>query len=124
MDEDTIIDLLQDLGPVRIRRMFGGLGVFLDGLMIAVTGYGGELYIKADALNDQYFRDAGSTRFTYLKAGGKPFVMGYWKLPDEALDDPVQAVIWAKYGLEAAQRAARKKTATGKRVSQMPEGAA
>ena len=47
MDADAIRDLFQGLGEVRIRRMFGGQGVFSDELMFALEA-GGELYLKAD----------------------------------------------------------------------------
>ena len=37
MDADTIRDLFANFGPVDIRRMFGGVGVFVDGIMIAIV---------------------------------------------------------------------------------------
>lgn len=114
MDADAIRDLLAEIGPVRIRRMFGGQGVFADDLMFALEA-DGELYIKADKETESLFAEAGSTEFVYTKADGRDFRMSYWLLPDSASDDPAEAAVWARYGVEAARRAAFKKTAKRKR---------
>jgi DNA transformation protein len=107
VDADSIRDLFGALGPVRVRRMFGGQGVYLDELMFALEA-GGELYLKADDSTVDAFREAGSRQFTYLK-NGKPMPMRYWRLPDVALDDPDEASRWGGLAIEAARRAAMAK---------------
>ena len=37
MDADTIRELFAEFGPVDVRRMFGGAGVFVEGRMIALV---------------------------------------------------------------------------------------
>ncbi len=37
MDDETLRDLLQDFGPVSIRRMFGGKGIYHQGLIFALV---------------------------------------------------------------------------------------
>lgn len=113
MDAEDIRDLFAEAGPVRIRRMFGGQGVFAGDLMFALEA-DGELYIKADAKTSKLFVEAGSEEFFYTKADGKVFRMSYWRLPDSALDDPSEVAVWAGYGMQAARRAALAKAA-GKR---------
>ncbi len=108
MDAAAIRDLFADIGPMRIRRMFGGLGIFTNDQMFALEAEG-ELYIKADIETTSLFEDAGSNQFTFAKADGKIFRMNYWRLPDCALDDPSEASLWARRGVEAARRAATKK---------------
>ena len=104
MDPDDIRDLFTGLGPVRVRRMFGGQGVFLDDLMFALEARG-ELYLKADAETASAFERAGSIQFVYTK-DGRPMPMSYWRLPDAALDDPEEASRWGRLALEAARRSA------------------
>jgi DNA transformation protein and related proteins len=104
VDPDTIRDLFAGLGPVRVRRMFGGQGVYLDELMFALEA-GGELYLKADPETTGLFAKAGSSPFVYAK-DGKPTPMSYWRLPDSAVDDPDEASRWGRLAVEAARRSA------------------
>ncbi|MFL5115740.1 MAG: TfoX/Sxy family protein [Microvirga sp.] len=104
MDADAIRDLFQGLGEVRIRRMFGGQGVFSDELMFALEA-GGELYLKADETSVGAFRDAGSRQFFYMKEG-RPMPLNFWTLPDQALDDPDEAAGWGRLAVDAARRSA------------------
>jgi DNA transformation protein len=47
MDADEVADIFASFGPVKCRRMFGGLGIYADGVMFALSGFG-EIYLKAD----------------------------------------------------------------------------
>ena len=49
MNHDAISDLFAGLGPVSIRRMFGGKGIYFNGVIIAVE-LRGELMLKGDAI--------------------------------------------------------------------------
>ena len=44
---DHILELSSGLGPVSARKMFGGYGVFLDGLMWGLVA-DSTLYLKVD----------------------------------------------------------------------------
>jgi DNA transformation protein and related proteins len=107
VDEATLQDLFGALGVVRARRMFGGQGIYLDGQIFAIEA-GGELYLKADAVSAERFRGAGSIPFTYAKANGTQAAMRYWRLPEAALDDPEEAVRWARLALAAGARTGRR----------------
>ena len=111
MDADPIRDLFQGIGPVQIRRMFGGQGIYRDGMMFALES-GGELYLKADPQTQDIFRDLGSRPFAYTSRDGRTTTMSYWLLPDSALDDPDAAADLARVAIEAARRT--KKTAKEK----------
>ena len=102
MDPDSVSDLFSALGPVRVRRMFGGQGIYRDELMFALEA-GGALYLKADRETAGAFVKAGSRQFVYTK-GGKPMPMSYWRLPDSAVDDPEEAARWGRLAVEAARR--------------------
>jgi DNA transformation protein len=119
VDADTIRDLFAGLGAVRVRRMFGGQGIYLGELMFGLEA-GGELYLKADAETAGAFEKAGSGQFVYTK-DGKPTPMSYWRLPDSAVDDPDQASRWGRLAMEAARRAAlakKPKASNAKRSQQ------
>jgi DNA transformation protein len=104
MDAEAIKDLFQDLGTVRIRRMFGGFGIYSGDLMFALAS-GGEIYLKVDDESRRAFEQAGSRAFVY-EQDGRPVSLRYWLLPDSALDDPSEAAEWARLALAASRRAA------------------
>ena len=45
-----LVDLMESFGPVTVRRMFGGAGVFRDGVMFGLIA-DDTLYLKADRHN-------------------------------------------------------------------------
>ena len=107
MDAQELKALFEPFGPVTVRRMFGGAGVYADGLCFAIQARG-EVYIKADATTRGAFEAAGSAPFVY-EMRGKPTAMGYWRLTAEAYDDAETLRQWSRLGLEAARRAAAAK---------------
>jgi DNA transformation protein and related proteins len=103
MTDDDIRDLLSDLGPVTIRRMFGGRGIYHAGLIVAVE-LDGEVLLKADAASAPAFEAAGARRCVYTRPGRKPMAMPYWSIPDDAIDDIEEMGRWARLAYEAALR--------------------
>ena len=100
---DHVRDLLQALGPVVPRRMFGGWGLYLDGVMFALIE-GDRLYLKADQETEARFATASCEAFTY-EARGKTISLSYREAPDGSLEDPDDLLPWARLSLEAARRA-------------------
>jgi len=87
---DHALDLLTQVGPpfdtdARLRRMFGGHGIFCDGVMFALIS-DDVLFLKIDAETKTAFMDAGSQPFTYAKAN-RNVELTYWTVPDEASED-------------------------------------
>lgn len=105
---DYISELLQPMGPVQTRRMFGGAGVFLDGMMLALIA-DDRIYFKRDAINLEQFEEAGLQPFMYQPNDAEPKAMAYHEAPEGALDDQELILHWAQIGFEAALRAASKK---------------
>ncbi len=98
-DIEFVKDLFSDLGPITTRKMFGGLSIYCDGVIFAIIGPDGKILIKAkDGLADALAAEGGS-QFTFEKKDGKTATMGYWTLPDDALDDPDLACDWARKSL-------------------------
>ena len=97
-------EMFQPIPDVQFKRMFGGLGVFRDGVMFGLVAYE-RLYFKVDDLTKPRFADAGAEPFVY-EGKGKPVEMSYWTAPDESLDDPELFEEWARLGIEASRRTA------------------
>ena len=107
MDPDFIADLLAPFGPVTIRRMFSGAGIFRDGLMFGLI-VRDVIYLKADATSAGDFEREGCGPFTYTrgKASGRPtqHALPYWRLPERLYDDPDELAVWARRAFAIAER--------------------
>ncbi|HEY0856767.1 MAG TPA: TfoX/Sxy family protein [Albitalea sp.] len=97
------MELLQPLGAVRSRRMFGGHGFYLDDLFFALVAFD-KLFLKADDQTRPAFEAAGCEPFVYVGAG-KSVTMSYFTVPAEAMESPALMQPWAHLALEAALRA-------------------
>ncbi len=113
MDDADLEEAFAGLGAVTVRRMFGGKGVYHQGLILAVV-VKGELLLKADAVTAGAFEAAGARRWSYA-GQEKPVLMPYWSVPDEAWDDPDRMAYWTRRALEAARRSAAPKGASRRR---------
>lgn len=115
---------LEALGPVRIRAMFGGAGVYLDDFMFGLIA-AETLYFKVDDQNRGAFEEEGQEPFMYQPPpkDGKArrgVAMSYYEVPERLYDEPEELVEWARDALSAAMRAKadknpkRKKRSRGK----------
>lgn len=95
-------ELLEPMGRVALRRMFGGHGVYIDGLFVAIV-VEGRPYFKVDDLTRDLFTAAGCAPFVY-DSGGKVVPMSYWSVPESALDSAEDMQPWARRAIEAALR--------------------
>ena len=104
MDDSAIDEMFAALGPVTVRRMFGGKGIYHKGRILAIE-LRGDLLFKADAVSAPEFAAAGATRWSYEGSRGKPVMMPYWSVPEEAFDDPDLMAYWVRLAYAAALRA-------------------
>lgn len=110
-----LIDQFAPFGHVTARSMFGGIGLFHQKLMFGLVA-DDVIYLKVDDQNRSEFEDAGLAPFIYYK-GDKPFSLGYYQMPDTAMDDTAELVHWARSGYDAAVRADRKKPPSKRKQS-------
>ncbi|OCW58710.1 TfoX/Sxy family protein [Hoeflea olei] len=104
MDNEAICEMFDSLGEVTIKRMFGGKGIYHEGVILALE-VGGDILLKADAESAPVFREAGAGQWVYEgKARARPVAMPYWSIPDAALDDAVEMARWVRFAWEAALR--------------------
>lgn len=104
---DHILELLEPLGPVTARSMFGGAGFFLEGTMFALLTRSDVLYLRSDDETRGAFEAAGMDPFR--PRAGKSFVMPYHEAPPEAMEDPDAMQGWAELAWGAARRGRHKK---------------
>ncbi|WP_160309054.1 TfoX/Sxy family protein, partial [Anaeromyxobacter sp. PSR-1] len=97
---DHAVDLLSALGPVQARRMFGGVGLYCDGLMFGLLD-GDELFLKTDGETRPWFLEAGCRMWIYPGM----YETSYYRPPDEAHEDAEAMLPWARLALDAAVRA-------------------
>ena len=95
-------ELLEELGPVSARRMFGGHGLYHEGLMFAIV-MNQRLYLKVDDQNRPEFEALKCTPFI-CEMKGRDVALSYWSAPDAIFDEPAEAVRWARSAWEAAAR--------------------
>lgn len=96
-------DQLSEFGAVTIRRMFGGAGIYRDGLMFALVA-SDVVYFKADDVNRPDFEALGLGPFVYAGKDGRNTIMSYWRAPESCLDDPSEMADWAARAFAAALR--------------------
>jgi len=94
---------LAALGPLEIKPMFGAASVYANGLIFALLD-DGVVWLKADDSNLPALEVAGSRQFTYPGKDGTAMKLGYWSLPEPAVDDPDEAVRWARGAMDVALR--------------------
>ena len=111
--EDLVAELMTPLGGVTIRRMFGGRGVFKDGLMFALVSSRGVFYLKADAETAPAFAAEGCERFA-PEMKGRTAAMPYWRAPERLFDEPDEFAEWARAAYAAARRTEAAKAKPGK----------
>jgi DNA transformation protein len=108
MDAEFIRDLFAEFGPVQVRRMFGGAGVYADGTMFALV-VRDILYLKTEPEQTARFAAEGCGPFEYTREGRKATLTSYWRVPDRLYDDPGELADWARQALAAARAKPQRK---------------
>lgn len=93
--KDFVTELLSGVGPITIRNMFGGAGVYADGVMFAIV-VDDVLYLKADETSQRTFEGEGMGPFTYRPAGKGTVAMRYWEVPPRLLEESEELASWAR----------------------------
>ncbi len=93
-------ELLAPLGAVRVRRMFGGHGIYVDEVFVAIIAFD-RLYLKTNERTRPRFEAEGCQPFVYDAKRGA-VALGYWSAPAEAMESPALMEPWARLALQAA----------------------
>ncbi len=104
---DWVAEAMAPVGHVTARRMFGGAGLYCDGIIFALIAMD-DLWFKGDAESAAAWDALGADHFTYDKAGGKVGVTSYRRAPSDAHDDPEALRRYGEMGLAASLRKVRR----------------
>lgn len=107
--KEFLIEQMAGFGPVTIRAMFGGAGVYHDGLMFALID-DEVLYLKVDETSRAAFEAESLPPFVYSMKGGKKIDMSYFRAPERCLDDADEMAQWCRvaYGVALKAKTAKK----------------
>ena len=96
---EYILDQLsQSSGEITHRKMFGGIGVYVDGMFCAIIGSSDRFYLRVGPNNLQDFERENMEKFP----GGKGAGMPYYEVPEQVIENPTILAKWAAKAKEAA----------------------
>jgi DNA transformation protein and related proteins len=93
---ETLQAKLIPLGDIRLRKMFGGYGIFEEDTMFALVDSVGVIFLKVDENNLKRFEEAGAN-----KHGRMP----YYQIPVAVLADEALLREWAQTSITIARHA-------------------
>jgi DNA transformation protein and related proteins len=115
---DSFVEFLKEqlapLGQISVRCMFGGAGIYCDGVMFALLD-DTTLYFKTDETNRPDFEAEGLGPFTYETKHGRNTIMSYWRVPERLFDESDAMLTWSRKAFIAASRSKSKPRGKRKR---------
>ena len=114
---EFIVEQLERLGPIRPRRMFGGMGLYLDDMMFGVV-FDEELYFKVDDRNRGDYENEGMGPFTYEMSNGKSGSLNYYEVPERLYDDGDELAEWARKSVDVMMQVRAEKLAKAARAAE------
>lgn len=110
---DFVVEQMTPVGAPRVRRMFGGYGLYDGEAMFALIAYD-RLYFKADDVSRPDFEAEGLNPFVY-EMRGRAVSMSYYEAPPEVFEDSGEMHKWMHKAMAAARRALEAKQKKKKR---------
>jgi len=105
-------ELFEAMGPVTVRSMFGGAGIFAGEVMFGLIARD-TIFLKVDDENRGDYEAEGLKPFAYGRDGSR--TMSYFEMPERLYDDPEELVQWARKAVDAALKSNAKKPGKSKR---------
>jgi DNA transformation protein and related proteins len=120
MDQDAIAEMFSAYGPIQLKRMFSGFGLYSEGVCFCLVLRGGEFYFKVDETSAPRFEAEGCKPFSYSqrRSGKVVTVNSFWQMPERLYDDPDELADWTRQAvgvalrLQLAKNSRKKKGAT------------
>ena len=113
--------------PIEWRSMFGGIGIYSEGVFFALISSQGPLYFRVDDASRAEYEKAGSEPFQpysrVTSRAGAPVTMPYWLVPEKVLARPATLRKWAGKALEAAKAAKTARAGKGRPKAGSAKGA-
>lgn len=109
----VVHDLLGRRPGITSRAMFGGWGIYSDGVIFAII-VDGELFFKVDEASRRVFEAQGSRQFTYTsRSRPKPVAMPYWLVPEGVMEDADLFDDWIARAIRATRNSGKRETLSG-----------
>ena len=104
-----VLELLEPIGQISVRAMFGGHGLYYRGVIFGLVIHD-ELYFKTGEGNILEYKAAGSSPFIYA-GKHKPMTMSYWRVPERVLEDDALLKQWvfAAHNISLTKKTTEKK---------------
>ena len=117
MDQDAIAEMFSAYGPIQLKRMFSGFGLYSEGICFCLVLRGGEFYFKVDETSAPRFTAEGCKPFSYSqrKSGKVITVNSFWQMPERLYDDPDELADWTRQAVAVALRLQLAKSGRKKR---------
>jgi len=94
--KEYIVDQLRQLDFITVKKMFGGAGIYYDGLIFGLLA-DDVLYFKVDDSNRSDYEKAGMEPFQPFR--DKPMLMPYYEVPVDILENRELLADWARKAL-------------------------
>lgn len=111
---EHVLDLLEPLGAVSVKRFFGGAALVLGAAQFGMI-MGETVFPRVDDSNRDDFVEAGCRPFSYTTKVRKVTVASYYSLPEDLIDDRDALLEWARRSVDAARRNRKRKPLKTKR---------
>jgi DNA transformation protein len=111
---DYVLEHLAAIGPVRLGRFFGGVGISSGAVQFAMI-MGNSLYFAVDEGSRKKYEQAGMQPFSYLTKKGRIQVRKFFELPEEVLTDAAQLRVWAEESIRVATKTKKPDQASGRK---------
>jgi DNA transformation protein len=102
---DFVLEQLGRIMPVTGKSMFGGVGIYGQGLFFALIAED-RLYFKVDDVTRPDFERRGMEPF---RPFGEDSAMGYYEVPADVVEDVAQLEPWMQRAIGVAAKAKRGK---------------
>jgi DNA transformation protein len=97
-----VLDQLAGLGSVLERRMFGGIGLYFDGLFFGLID-DDVVYLRVDDESRPKYVAQGMQPFRPVRDAPEKTTPNYYELPGEILEDADDCAAWARDAVRAAR---------------------
>jgi DNA transformation protein len=97
-----VLDQLAALPGISSRKMFGGVGVYYDGVFFGAVD-DDTLYLRVDESTRPAYQERGSTPLRPVASKPDMVMEAYYEVPGDILDDPEALHAWARKAIEIAR---------------------
>lgn len=95
-------DVLGHISGITFRAMFGGYGIYKNGIIFAIIAYD-QLYFKVGDKNIKDYQEKDSYPFEYEQKGRQQIAMPYWLVPEEILNDKNEVGKWVNKAVRVSR---------------------